>query len=910
MVSTDGPTMRLNSLFTVSALGLMILIAGARAMGEPPRSLFDGKTLGSWKVSDYEGAGDAHVEDGALVLPFGERLSGVKWTGEPLPRMNYEIVLEARRVDGSDFFCGLTFPVNDEYASLIVGGWGGALCGISSINGDDAAHNDTRTFQKLDNGKWYRVRLRVTPTKLQAWLDDEKIVDVATSGKKIDIRHDIEESKPLGIASFQCTAALRNIRLMPIEQVAGKDRVSTQVWDKAAATVDARAELIRTLHEGAGFQPYKDKAAWLRRAADLREQVLIAAGLWPQPEKCPLNPVIHGKVDRGDFTVEKVYFQSYPGFFVSGNLYRPKGKTGPFPAILCPHGHWKDGRFNEATEKEVKAGLAAGWETDPVAARYLLQARCANLAKLGCIVFHYDMVGYADADPKRFEHRQTFRDIESDLQALSVFGLQTWDSIRSLDFVESLPDVDKSRIACTGASGGATQTFTLMAIEDRLAAAAPVSMISAGEHQGGCVCENNSLLRLGTDNVELAATFAPRPFIHPTNTGDWTKEFMEKGFPEIRATYALFDATDNARAFRQTAPHNYNAVHRTAVYNFFNEVLKLGHKGELVEQAFTPIAAKDLSVFDAEHPRPADAATPDSLKAYFIKASEQQIKALLPKDGPGLARARAMLEPALRHMLFTRLPEAGEVAVESVGQNQMGAYRIQKLTLKRAGDAQSLPALLLTGTKASGQPPVVVIAPEGKACIADDSGALGEWVKPLLDSGRTVLVVDVFNTGELSGVPKPAPTPPAKPIEFFAGYNRTTIGNRVHDVLTGIAAARAQTKSAGVDLVGVGAAGPWCLLARSVAGSAVSGAFIDADEFDFDRVHAFTDEGYLPASRHFGGIWPLAALGAPGELTIARLRDEKTPEWLTAAYSAAGAAEKLHVVSRVELTELTKLLGR
>src|SRR5947209_5113876 len=129
------PTMRLNSFFIGFSLAIVTLSAADRASADSAgqRMLFDGKTMGAWKVSDFEGAGDPHVEEGALVLPFGERLSGVKWTGEALPRINYEIALEAKRVDGSDFFCGLTFPLNDEYASLIIGGWGGALCGISSI---------------------------------------------------------------------------------------------------------------------------------------------------------------------------------------------------------------------------------------------------------------------------------------------------------------------------------------------------------------------------------------------------------------------------------------------------------------------------------------------------------------------------------------------------------------------------------------------------------------------------------------------------------------------------------------------------------------------------------------------------------------------------------------------------------
>src|SRR5687768_11624267 len=275
--------------------------------------------------------------------------------------------------------------------------------------------------------------------------------------------------------------------------------------------IDPRLKTIRTLYQGSNFKPYDDKQAWQRRAEYLRQQALIAAGLWPMPAKTPLNAVIHGQIDRGDYTIDKVYFESHPGFFVTGNRYCPKNRPGKLPAVLSPHGHWANGRLYEAPDKEADRQLKAGEEKFRNAARFPLQARTANLAKLGCVVFFYDMVGYADASEDLFPHRKTFIGADYDLNLLSIFGLQTWNSIRAMDFLLSLPEVDPSRIACTGASGGGTQTFVMMAADDRLKVAAPVCMISHDNHQGGCVCENNALLRLGTDNVELSATFAPKP---------------------------------------------------------------------------------------------------------------------------------------------------------------------------------------------------------------------------------------------------------------------------------------------------------------------------------------------------------------------------------------------------------------
>jgi hypothetical protein len=180
-------------------------------------SLFDGKTLGRWKATDFGGQGESKVEDGNLVLTHGESLTGVTWQGDPPAQMNYEIELDAERVDGTDFFCGLTFPVNKTSASLIVGGWGGGVCGISNIDDNDAARNDTTSVHEFKTGKWYHVRVRVTPDKIEAWLDNDQIVDANVKGKKISVRAEVEASQPLGLSSYQTSAAIKNVRIRKID---------------------------------------------------------------------------------------------------------------------------------------------------------------------------------------------------------------------------------------------------------------------------------------------------------------------------------------------------------------------------------------------------------------------------------------------------------------------------------------------------------------------------------------------------------------------------------------------------------------------------------------------------------------------------------------------------------------------
>ncbi len=186
-------------------------------------SLFDGKTLKGWKITKFGGQGEVHVKEGAIVMPVGSDLTGIH-TERKLPKINYEVELEAQRVDGSDFFCGLTFPVKKDFCSLIVGGWGGGVCGLSSINDMDASENDTTSYQTFKPKKWYKIRLKVTEKKIEAWIDGKAIVEQDLEGKKIGIRYEVELSEPFGFACWQTTAALKNIRIRSLKDVPAKEK--------------------------------------------------------------------------------------------------------------------------------------------------------------------------------------------------------------------------------------------------------------------------------------------------------------------------------------------------------------------------------------------------------------------------------------------------------------------------------------------------------------------------------------------------------------------------------------------------------------------------------------------------------------------------------------------------------------
>jgi hypothetical protein len=189
----------------------------AVAPAEPPwTTLFDGRTLSGWKVTPFAGHGEVEVKDSRIVLPMGAMLTGVNYTNE-LPKLDYEVSLEAMKIEGSDFFCGLTFPVSNAFCSLIVGGWGGGIVGLSSIDGFDASENETTKFMSFEKNRWYAIRLRVTRESIEAWIDKELKINQSIVGRRISLRAgEIEASAPFGIATFQVTGALRNIQIRPL----------------------------------------------------------------------------------------------------------------------------------------------------------------------------------------------------------------------------------------------------------------------------------------------------------------------------------------------------------------------------------------------------------------------------------------------------------------------------------------------------------------------------------------------------------------------------------------------------------------------------------------------------------------------------------------------------------------------
>jgi hypothetical protein len=230
--ATIRPAMAAGYLFLFAAglvtwLILCSLAAGAETPqakdAKPPKviTLFDGKSLKNWKILDkidFDGHGEVTVKDGELILGMGRPMTGVKWAGQELPRINYEVTLEARRLEGSDFFCGMTFPVKDSHCSLILGGWGGSLTGLSSLDGFDASENETTGSVIFKEKKWYKIRLRVTKERIEAWLDDDQIVDVKIEGRKISLRWEMDPMPPFGIGNYATKSGIKNVVMRVLDE--------------------------------------------------------------------------------------------------------------------------------------------------------------------------------------------------------------------------------------------------------------------------------------------------------------------------------------------------------------------------------------------------------------------------------------------------------------------------------------------------------------------------------------------------------------------------------------------------------------------------------------------------------------------------------------------------------------------
>lgn len=540
---------------------------------------------------------------------------------------------------------------------------------------------------------------------------------------------------------------------------------------------------------------YSSLEEWESRAAHLRKQILFSAGLLPLPERMPLHPLVFGRLERDGYTIEKVLLETMPGFYLGGNLYRPRGKEGRFPAVAAPHGHWPYGRLEHNENVSVAA-------------------RCVSFARQGYVVFSWDMIGYNDT----VQTPHHFWGAREELWGFGPLGLQLWNSMRAIDFLQSLPEVDPERIGVTGGSGGGTQTFLISAVDPRMKVAAPVNMISA-TMQGG-VCESAPGLRVGTFNVEIGALMAPKPLLLVSASGDWTRNTPQEEFPAIQSVYKLYGKAENVASEQFDAPHNFNQQSRGAVYRFFGRhLLGVTDPSLFEEKPFRPEIPRDLL---ALHNRtlPANALNYEQILDQWISEAKRQTAAATPAE----------LRERLTYALAAEWP--AEVLSRADGE---------RIVLSRKGRGDRVPGIWLRGKGAV----AVVVHAEG-AEAARNSAA----VKELAAAGRSVLMIDAFQTGA-------AKTERRRHSRQYHVYNKSDMANRVQDILTALAFL-GRSGAAPIELVGLGHAGVWCLFAAAVA----QGDVVVRAEMNGFAGHDqdFLDRFFVPGIQRAGGIPAAMAL--------------------------------------------------
>ncbi|MCW5550711.1 MAG: acetylxylan esterase [Verrucomicrobiae bacterium] len=640
----------------------------------------------------------------------------------------------------------------------------------------------------------------------------------------------------------------------------------------------AEAEAVVTLNTPRTFPEIRTREQWQLRAQEIRQQVLVSCGLWPLPAKTTLNARVFGRIERDGYSVEKVYFETYPGFYLAGNLYRPLGQgRGLFPGILNPHGHWSNGRMADTKEGSVAA-------------------RCISFARQGMVAFAYDMVGYNDTQfpdsaPNRpfYEtHRQFGTNRTDQLWNISLMGLQTWNSIRALDLLASLPDVDQKRLACTGASGGGTQTFMLGAIEDRLAALAPAVMVSHSM-QGGCSCENAPGLRVQYSNMEIAAAAAPCPQILVAATGDWTKTTMELEGPAIEQIYRLFGASDRLRHVIFDYGHNYNQTSREAVYEWFGQwLLQHPNPGALKEAAYAKEPDADLRVFP-DGKLPVNALSREEFNESLKGMYREQWRKLVPRNQAGAARFREVMQPAWNHTLQVGWPGM-EVETKLRVLRQDSDWSSSEMVIHRAGEEETLTAICFSPrVRSAGRIKNLVVlasADDAPAYLGTDGEPLG-LAAGLLAHAQAVMVLQTYSSRE----------PTDQFANFFTTYNRTKLQSRVRDLVTAGAAGRALVfggrRDGKVVLHGSGRAGLWALLAAPTVDAVVANA--NALDVASDEV-LLAPDFFCPGLRNIGTFEGAAMLAAPNPVLLYNTGGVFPVASIQAAYKVARAGRRLRVL--------------
>ena len=471
------------------------------------------------------------------------------------------------------------------------------------------------------------------------------------------------------------------------------------------------------------------------RREELKFNLRMAAGLYPWPEKTPLNTRRELVGEYDGYALYRIMFESYPGLWSTGNLYLPRPLRGKHPAILNVIGHWEQQRLTRMDTGDYPQQIA-------------------NFARMGFVCLVTDMIGKVDSRQLSHDYGRG----ERELWSSNGLGVQLWNNIRALDLLCDMPEVDRERIGVTGASGGGSQTLFLSLLDDRIKAAAPINMISL-HMQGGCQCENAAGLRRDTTNTEMCAMLAPRPLFLAGSTGDWTKYQLTEEYPAIRDIYALYGAEKQVEQYFQIAPHQYNERTRHRVYSFFARHL-MGKDLFWEEETIETPYLSDMVWFKDGEKAPGFGSDDEYFTTH--KAELTARVASLPT-----AEKKKMLS-------WVTGINGRDYAVADGDITQADGVTVERNILTSARGEQ-IPWVKLTPEGWDGKRICLALSGTGKACVER-----GE-IRTMLEDGVAVVSGDLFLTGEF-GDAKPAILGTYNAERYFTTFHYTTSAHQTQDV--------------------------------------------------------------------------------------------------------------------------------
>ncbi|MBK9386018.1 MAG: acetylxylan esterase [Planctomycetes bacterium] len=589
-----------------------------------------------------------------------------------------------------------------------------------------------------------------------------------------------------------------------------------------------------------------DATAWRARAEALRSRVRWAAGLLPELPRPPVHAEIVPRWEDARFRVSTVRFESAPGLFVFGNLYEPLDASRPRPVVLSPHGHWGGGRFENSAACSVPA-------------------RCVALARAGAVVFAYDMLGFGDSKHQLVHREARFESADAERYGLTSFALQTWSSIRALDFVLALPAIDAARVAITGASGGGTQSFVLACVDPRVTVSVPVNMVSF-TMQGGCPCENTAGLRWDACNPELAAAFAPKPQLLVSASGDWTRETPQREFPFVRSIYAQLGAADAIENAHFDAGHNYDAATRRAVYAFLQRWLFASSEPLRFEEE--PLPPLELLPFYAVPPERDALPSAERIEELLRAAVEVRAAALAPRDAASLTALRRLVQEGLAHAAGSAWPRREEVE-------------------HRAADEHGVEALVRNGR-------TLRFRREGSGGRVVLFADLGGLEAPALASelrGQAVLVrLQIFGTG--ATLERITASERGR-TRYFSTFHRTTECEMLEDFATALTWFGGDAETRSMTLVARGATGAIALAALARFDPELARS-IDLEA----ELELGSSALLLPNVERMGGLSALLAVQPLPQLHLRGAQHLREPSWARTA--AALERRSLRLVSSAQ----------